>query len=156
MLLQKKSKGLCSLAFAIASPHLQPRGYGATAARLTPDQKVGSSDLSALKDFSVAASGLGHTTLPDDVAAWPCHTGIAAVFRARGGGSNPPAPHSQPVRGGQTLPAATQAASRHNKKTAAGPCVATSSLRVLQLSRSLSQSALCQLHQGGMAQQQRV
>ena len=94
------------------------RGYGATAARLTPDQKVGSSNLSALKHFSAAASGLGHTTLPGDVAAWPCHTGITAVFRARGGGSNPP---SQPVRGGQSLPAATQAASRHNKKTAAGP-----------------------------------
>ena len=68
------------------------RGYGATAARLTPDQKVGSSNLSALKDFSAAASGLGHTTLPGDVAAGPCHTGIAAVFRARGGGSNPPPP----------------------------------------------------------------
>ena len=32
------------------SPSVQqhPRGYGATAARLTPDQKVGSSNLSAL------------------------------------------------------------------------------------------------------------
>ena len=27
-----------------------PRGYGATAARLTPDQKVGSSNLSGLKE----------------------------------------------------------------------------------------------------------
>jgi len=30
---------------------LSPRGYGATAARLTPDQKAGSSNLSALKVF---------------------------------------------------------------------------------------------------------
>ena len=67
-------------------------GYGATAARVTPDQKVGSSNLSALKHFSAAASGLGHTTLPGDLAAGPCHTGIAAVFRARAGGSNPPPP----------------------------------------------------------------
>ena len=30
-------------------PDRYPRGYGATAARLTPDQKVGSSNLSGLK-----------------------------------------------------------------------------------------------------------
>ena len=74
------------------------------AAHLTPDQKVGSSNLFALKDFSAAASGLGHTTLPSDVAAWPCHTGIAAVFRARAGGSNPRPPTSSVFVVGKPFP----------------------------------------------------
>ena len=39
-----------------ARKQLSNRGYGATAARLTPDQKVGSSNLSALKPFGVPAS----------------------------------------------------------------------------------------------------
>ena len=34
--------------FEVMLLHDAPRGYGATAARLTPDQKVGSSNLSAL------------------------------------------------------------------------------------------------------------
>ena len=68
------------------------RGYGATAARLTPEQKVGSSNLSALKQFSTAASGLVHTTLPGGVTANLWHTGSASDSRSKVGGSNPLAP----------------------------------------------------------------
>ena len=39
--------------------HFGRRGYGATAARLTPDQKVGSSNLSALICLLVCMRGLG-------------------------------------------------------------------------------------------------
>ena len=39
---------------------MAPRGYGATAARLTPDQKVGSSNLCAL----ICAAALKATTVP--------------------------------------------------------------------------------------------
>jgi hypothetical protein len=44
-------------------PDRYPRGYGATAARLTPDQKVGSSNLSGLKFVVFVLRHVGMTTL---------------------------------------------------------------------------------------------
>ena len=38
------------MVFDVMLLRFAPRGYGATAARLTPDQKVGSSNLSGLKE----------------------------------------------------------------------------------------------------------
>ena len=79
-------------------------GYGATAVRLTPDQKVGSSNLSALKHFSAAASGLSHTTLPGDVASGPLphfkvRIGVwPAEVGARRPGNRQPAPKMRPER----------------------------------------------------------
>ena len=55
-----------------------PRGYGATAARLTPDQKVGSLNLSGLK--CLRASGPG----PLHLASGICITGISKSPRSVG------------------------------------------------------------------------
>ena len=61
-------------------PHHVPRGYGATAARLTPDQKVGSSNLSALMFPEIAAFKQGRRTI--------CRAPHACRAPDRAGGSN--------------------------------------------------------------------
>ena len=111
---------------AICPLPILTRGYGATAARLTPDQKVGSSNLSALKQFSTRASGLVFTTLPGGVTASPWHTGSASDSRARVGSSNPLAPNILAVGKQQFGPAQNIPGDADPAHSHAGCCQAQS------------------------------